>query len=352
VIVDSHQLADFLPALRAAEWIALDTEADSRHAYPEKLCLVQISIVGADVLIDPLAKLDLTPLWDTLRGRELILHGSDYDLRLLSSQQNFRPHAVFDTMIAARLTGCEKFGLGDLVQKFIGVTLEKASQKADWGRRPLTEKMIDYARSDTRHLKPLVNLLHQQLVEKGRLVWLEESCARLVAEATQPVPPDHDGEWRLKGSNRLAPPALAVLRELWHWREKEAVANNRPPYFVMAHEALMAVAERAVAGVDYEPLVPFRMPDRRKQRLRESVLRGLEVPAVEQPQPVRGEIVRWTVAQKKRFEALEQRRNRVASQLKIDPTLIASKATLGELIREEGGNGEFLMRWQRELLFG
>jgi hypothetical protein len=32
--------------------IAVDTEADSLHAYPEKLCLLQISIAGVDELLD------------------------------------------------------------------------------------------------------------------------------------------------------------------------------------------------------------------------------------------------------------------------------------------------------------
>ena len=160
-------MAALLPKLQAARWLALDTEADSLHAYPEKLCLIQISIEGADVILDPLARVDFAPACDILRQHELILHGADYDLRLLRKSFGFVPGAIFDTMIAARLLGYREFGLSNLVQKHLGVTLEKGPQKANWGRRPLTPRMEAYARNDTRHLKALSDLLRTQLEDKG-----------------------------------------------------------------------------------------------------------------------------------------------------------------------------------------
>src|SRR6185369_12414340 len=109
--VDTEEkLQDFLPTLRAAKWVALDTEADSLHAYPEKVCLIQVSTVSGDRLVDPLAGLDLAPILEALSGHELIMHGADYDLRLLRRHHRFVPKAVFDTMLAARLLGVQKFG--------------------------------------------------------------------------------------------------------------------------------------------------------------------------------------------------------------------------------------------------
>ncbi len=159
VIETDEKLAAWLPKLRAAKWVALDTEADSLHAYPEKVCLIQISIADGDRLVDPLAKINLDPLLEALNAHELIMHGADYDLRLLRKHHEFTPSAIFDTMLAARLLGERQFGLSSLVEKFLGVKLDKGSQKADWARRPLTEKMEIYARNDTRHLKPLADKL-------------------------------------------------------------------------------------------------------------------------------------------------------------------------------------------------
>ena len=163
MIETDEKLAAWLPKLRAAKWVALDTEADSLHAYPEKVCLIQISTADGDRLVDPLAKINLDPLLDALNAHELIMHGADYDLRLLRKHHEFTPSAIFDTMLAARLVGERQFGLSSLVEKFLGVKLDKGSQKADWARRPLTEKMEIYARNDTHYFKPLADKLKLEL---------------------------------------------------------------------------------------------------------------------------------------------------------------------------------------------
>src|SRR2546423_7369432 len=185
VLDNEEKLAGFLPTLRAATWVAVDTEADSLHAYPEKVCLIQISTVAGDNLIDPLARINLDPLLDALTAHALIMHGADYDLRLLRKHHEFVPGAIFDTMLAARLLGLRQFGLSNLVEHFLGVKLEKGAQKADWALRPLTERMERYARNDTHHLKAVADQLRTQLQTKGRLDWHEETCARLIAESTR-----------------------------------------------------------------------------------------------------------------------------------------------------------------------
>ena len=105
MIETDEKLAAWLPKLRAAKWVALDTEADSLHAYPEKVCLIQISTSDGDRLIDPLANINLDPLLDALNAHELIMHGADYDLRLLRKHHEFTPSTIFDTMLASRLLG-------------------------------------------------------------------------------------------------------------------------------------------------------------------------------------------------------------------------------------------------------
>ena len=142
LVIDSDErLAAFLPTLRAATWVAVDTEADSLHAYPEKVCLIQVSTVAGDFLIDPLARVNLDPFLEALSGHELIMHGADYDLRLLRKHHEFVPAAIFNTMLAARLLGFRQFSLSHLVEKGLGVKLEKGAQKANWAMRPLTERM-------------------------------------------------------------------------------------------------------------------------------------------------------------------------------------------------------------------
>lgn len=350
MIDTEEKLAAFLPAIRSAAWIALDTEADSLHAYPEKVCLIQISTVAGDKLVDPLAAIRLDPLLDALNAHQLIMHGADYDLRLLRKHHEFVPSAIFDTMLAARLLGERQFGLGSLVEKFLGVKLEKGSQKANWARRPLTERMETYARNDTHYLKPLVDKLRAELETKGRLAWQEESCARLIDDCTRHEPVDHEFVWRVKGSHNLDRAGLAVLRELWRWRETEAVAANRPPFFVLSHETLVDLAAAAAAPQPVEPLVPRHLSDRRRAGLAEAVQAGLRVPPDQHPQFPRHERRRPSEAERRRYLEFEKRRDARAHQLSLDPTLIASRAMLSDLAHSWDTHAAGMMSWQRELL--
>jgi ribonuclease D len=320
------------------------------HAYPEKVCLIQISTVEGDQLIDPLAAMNLDPLLEALGGRELIMHGADYDLRLLEKHHEFVPSAIFDTMLAARLLGERQFGFSNLVEKFLGVKLEKGPQKANWALRPLTERMERYARNDTHYLKPLADKLKPELEAKGRLAWHQESCARLIEECTQPRPDDRDTVWRIKGSHLLGRPGLAILRELWHWREQEATSANRPPFFIVSHESLVNLAAAAATHRPIDPLLPKHISERRRSGIMRAISAGQALPPDKFPRLLERTNHRPTDAERKRMFELQARRDARATELSIDPTLIASRATLADLARSWDKHAGSLMQWQRKLL--
>jgi len=351
-VIDSvSKLEQILPELTAAPWLAVDTEADSLHSYPEKLCLLQVSYPDHDELVDTLADIDLQPLWDTLQPRELILHGADYDLRLFSKHHEFIPSRIFDTMIAARLLGVPQFGLANLVKDFLGVELEKGPQKSDWSKRPLTERMEQYARNDTHHLRELSELLIAELEKKDRLAWSEESCARQVSDNTKNVAPDPDRVWRIKRSSKLSRPAMAVLREIWKWRENEATRANKPPFFVLKHESLIEIADTAGAGHSCDRLIPRRYSPRRRRDLIAAIERGEACPSDQCPNPIRNRSYHASEQEKSDFAKLKSRRDAIAEKLEIDATLIASKETMEGLTRRENEAAwANLMNWQRELL--
>jgi ribonuclease D len=208
--------------------------------------------------------------------------------------------------------------------------------------------MEEYARNDTRFLKPLADILRDQLKEKGRLKWHEEACQRLIDECSIIRTPDPDAVWRIKGSYHLAPDAMAVVRELWHWREKEAIGANKPPYFILQPEQMIAIAVAAAENKPVQPLIPARFSVRRMAALLKSVQHGLD--AKEKPQPLRTTHYRQSAEEKRRYHDLEKRRNRRASELGLDPTLIASRATLVQLARNGDAEPDELMSWQAELL--
>ena len=349
MIDTESKLAAFLAKLRAATWVAVDTEADSLHAYPEKVCLIQISTVDSDKLVDPLAGIAIDPVLDALSGHELIMHGADYDLRLLEKHHRFTPSAIFDTMLAARLLGERQFGYSHLVEKYLGVKLEKGPQKANWARRPLTERMAEYARNDARYLKQLADILRLQLVQKGRLEWHREMCETLIKDCAQLRSPDPEAVWRVKGSHHLQPPALAVLRELWHWREHEAVKSNRPPFFILPPDTMVHLAQNANSnsGVEDKHL-PKHLTPRRREGVIKALTKGLA--AKKLPAILRSSPYRQSESEKRRMHDLERRRDRAGAELGIDATLIASRAMLVLLAKDWNAHSGELMKWQRQLL--
>jgi ribonuclease D len=350
-VVDTEEkLKSFLAMLGSASWVAVDTEADSLHAYPEKLCLIQISTTGEDKLIDPLAPIKLAPLLDALASHEIVMHGADYDLRLFRRHYEFIPKHIFDTMLAARLLGIREFGLGTLVEKYLGVKLEKGPQKANWALRPLNERMEKYARNDTHYLKPLADHLRSELLHKHRLAWHHESCARLIRDTSNSDVSGKEIPWQIRGSNVLTRAGLAVLRELWHWREKEAVSANRPPFFVLPHDLLIELSAAAVRQGSIEELLPRHLSDRRHGGILKAINRGLAVAPELLPKRPRMVFRRPTEGEKHRYLELQKRRDARGHELGIDPTIIASRGTLSDLAHDWHKHSSELMSWQLQLL--
>jgi ribonuclease D len=342
------QIHDLVEALRRSPWIALDTEADSLHCYPEKLCLLQLSHAGQDELVDPLGAAPLAPLLDLLATRELTLHGAGFDLRLLRRTHGFVAQRIFDTEIAARLLGRPRCGLRDLVSEILGVELDKGSQRANWSRRPLTPKMLEYACGDTRYLNPLRDFLDAELARLGRQPWHREVCARLITSSVPSVP-DRARDWRIKGSAHHGPRALAALRELWLWREEQAIARNRPPYFVLSHETLLEIASQAVGAAAVE--LPSALKGPQRNEIEEALARARALPesALPEPEPPQrpprlgGEVLG-------RVEALRKRRDQRAAELGIDPTLIATRGDLVALAENWDHALGAMMSWQAALV--
>ncbi len=349
MIADAEKLDTLVAAVRGSTWVAVDTEADSLHAYPEKLCLIQFSLDSGDSLVDTLAGLDLRALLDSLRNRELIFHGADYDLRMLRKTFQFVPSAIFDTMTAARLLGYKQFGLGHLVERHLEIKLEKGPQKMNWARRPLTARMEEYARNDTRYLKPLSDILRKELAAKGRTSWQTETCQQLITDCADIPTPNRD-QWRMKGSDRLDPRGLAVLRELWKWREKEAIIANKPPFFILNHDLLLRLAHEAEGIKNIERILPPKMSSRRREGILLAITHGQSTPESELPHKRVSVLYQPTLAEQKRFLALRQIRDKRAAELEIDPTLIASRSTLVLLSQDWDKYKVDLMAWQRELL--
>ena len=274
-----------------------------------------------------------------LSRHRIIIHGADYDLRLLARHGS---HAsdIFDTDAARFPDRADRYGARAAV---FGVTLNKSSQRANWGRRPLPPVMEDYALNDVRYLLPLGEILEARLRELGRWEWYLQSRDLMVNNAREPRERDVENAWRISGSSKLHPREAAVLRALWHWREAEAEAWNRPTFHVISNDRLLDAARDAVAG---KPVQVHRMPPPRHARMKEALRTALELPEHEWPVFERERKPRPSGSACRLFEQLRQKRDRIAGELKIDPSLIASRSTLMCVAQHDVA----LLPWQNELL--
>ena len=247
---EPDELARGVRELAAAPTLALDTEGDSLHHYPERLALIQLGLPDGTVwLVDPIALPDLTPLAPLFAdpARTLILHAGDNDLVHLKRRYGFVFASVFDSAIAGRFLGGRALGLDVLLETYVGVTLPPSRQKDDWSERPLSPAQVAYAAADVQHLFALRVKLVEELARAGRLAWVEEECAAL---AVQPAPerPVDPAPWLgIKGARDLPARGLAALRELWLLREELARAADRPPFKILNEDALLRVAQAVPA---------------------------------------------------------------------------------------------------------
>ena len=390
VIASAGQLASLLPQIEKVDRVAVDTEADSLHCYREKLCLIQVSLPGRDYVVDPLGdvagpafgeqplpsqqrdragdgdrrgwaiqpvqptgcapgakRIDLAPLCAALERKEIVLHGADFDLRLLRRGLNFAAQRLFDTVIAARLLGIREFSLAALVKRYFGVELGKGSQKANWARRPLPARMLEYAINDTHYLLPLAERLESQLKQCDRIDWLWQSCQRAIEQAAIERVRDEDEVWRVHGSASLRGQAAAVLRALWQWREKEAEAADRPPFHILQNHELL----NAAVSFASEKLPDYRhFSSRRRQAFRAAAQSALQSRESEWPVSRRRSGIRPSAEMIVRTEELRRRRDRAAMKLDLEPSFIAPRSTLGVIAADQTRATTLLVPWQRAAL--
>ena len=350
-------LAPLLAALARVDDVFLDTEADNMYHYKPRVCLFQLLVADEIFLVDVLAPgLNVEPLLTVLAKKHLVMHGSDFDLRLLHDLCGFRPKSIFDTMLAAQLLGRERVGLAGLLEEHFGVAVDKSGQKANWSQRPITPKLLNYAALDVWHLPALRDILHRDLKKAGRLDWLEQQCRAQIDSGSTGFAPATDTDWRIGRSERLRGPGLGVLHAVWHWREDQAQRLDTPPFKVCGNTLVLQIAEAAEQG-DSEASILERVDlGKRHTRLFPSLAAALRAGLALDPKtlprrPGRDpNHVSLSQAEIELQDRIKADRDRVAQKLGIESTLIANRSQLAQIARAPRKIDEQLLPWQAALL--
>lgn len=313
--------------------LAVDTEANSLFVYRERVCLIQISTPRQDIIVDPLRLPDLSPLQPLFANprQQKIFHAAEYDLIGLRRDYGFEFLNLFDTMVAARTLGWPQIGLAPLLEIHFGVKVNKKHQRANWGQRPLTPDLLDYARQDTRYLFALRDIQERELEAAGRRTEADEEFARLARLRPAPAPPDPDAFWRVTGARDLTPPQAGVLRELFAYRETHAQRADVPPFKVMGDGTLVEIATRCPqAAADLEPIPGMTDGQIRRHGvgILAAVRRGL---AAAPPRPHRPPQEPEEV--RERYERLRAWRKNKAKARGVESDVILPREALWELAR-------------------
>ncbi len=335
-------ISDLADRCREAGVFAMDTEADSLHSYFHKVCLVQISVAGQHAVIDPLAveAEALSPLWDVCGDPEItvLMHGADYDIRVLDRDYEAEIHGLRDTQIMAMLLGEKKTGLASLLELFFDIGLDKRHQRADWGRRPLTESMVAYAAADTAHLEALTSVLCERLEGLGRWEWAREDFRRLEGVRHQQVERDPRAFERVKGVNALRALARDRAFSLVEWREAQAQRRDLPPFKILGNQPLVHMAQAVPEGPRAMGKVPGigpRFVERYGQAVAELLGEPQAAPEWQRPQRRPPS----DPGTKKRIARLIEARDAIGKGLEIDGAVLCPRATL-EAVAELGAGAD------------
>jgi ribonuclease D len=358
VVTTPADLQSLAAELERVTVFGVDLEADSMYHFQEKVCLLQLATRKRNIVVDTIELKDLSPLKNAFRRSDIrkVFHGSDYDVRSLYRDFDIRVSNLFDTQFACRLLGFKETSLEALVQTLFGAALDKKYQRKDWSRRPLPKDMLAYAATDVCYLLPLAEKLEAQLTARDRLTWLGEEC-RLLSKVRPSVAEEEHLFLNCKGAGRLDPRGLAILEELLKLRRQIARRQDRPLFKVFSSEALLRLAAARPAYLGELEKTGALSPgqiDRHGRDVISAIQKALHLPAAQLPRYPFKKLKTVPAAVADRIRLLRRWRETQARRLKIEPSLICSKAAMGAIAERRPSKPEDLAdipelrHWQRK----
>ena len=334
--------------LAGQQGVAVDTESDGFHHYFDKLCLLQFSTRDANYLVDPLALSSLEPLRPVLADPDIrkVMHAAEQDLMYLRRDHNLEVQGLFDTAIAAQLTGRTRLGLAALLEAYFDIKLSKSNQRDDWSLRPLNPAQLAYAVSDTNNLLELADLLEKEVRDKGRQEWAQEEFHALQQKQINLNSSTPDDITRVKGWKDLPPRGRAILRELLRGRDGEARKRDRPPFRITPASLLQELAADPPAGIrelQTRKGFPRQRSPTLARVLMDAVSRGQTLAESEFPVPAPratrpGQRQRRDAQFEERVNRMRAWRKTRAEQLGLEPGVVISQRDLEAVVENPPGS--------------
>jgi ribonuclease D len=331
-------LDELFEELKDVDEVAVDTEADSFYSYREKVCLIQVSANGKDWLVDPLADYSIDKIGELLADASKckLFHDGEYDFLLFQREYGFVVENIYDTRAAEALLGNEAPGLGTVLADRFGLELDKSLQRSDWGKRPLTEKQVSYARLDTRFLSELRSAQVPELERRGLLPVLEGEHHRLEAIRTSWPEFNPEGWGKLKGARALSPEDRCAARELFILRDAIARERDQACFRILNNQAVVEIAraqpenEKQLADV---PGVSWGIVRKIGDQLLDALDRAEEKDPITEmpPKPRKEGDVQLDEAGAELHERIKNWRRQEAARVGYDASLVLHRIPMGRI---------------------
>lgn len=337
-IAEAGQLQQVVNEIADEPRLAVDTESNSLFAYQEQVCLIQISSPSVDYLIDPLAIHDISCLADIFSNpKQLkIFHAAEYDLICLKRDYAFEVANIFDTMVAARILGEQQVGLGNLLNLRFGINLDKRYQRANWGMRPLSQAMRNYARLDSHYLFALQEMLEKELKEKGLWELAREDFILACDTQAQPISTNGNNCWKVSGGARINSREAAILQELCSYRDQQAQLMDLPHFKVLSGDLLLELCQNPPHTMD--ELEGFKHLNSRLLRKHSAgILHAIEVGEAAKP-VTRQRRIHPDDAFLQRLDKLRNWRKTLAKELKVESDVVLPRTIMEEIAAQAPQN--------------
>jgi ribonuclease D len=357
LIETPEDLADLVEHVRAVGSFAYDTEFIGEETYHPRFCLIQIATGERLALVDPLADLDVTSVWELVADPECetIVHAGQQDLEPVVRFLDRSPAAIFDTQIAAAFVDRPyPLGLRQLVEEFVGLRLGKALTFTRWDRRPLSKVHLRYAANDVRYLPAVRAALDEELGRLGHRAWARAECDSMCRADLYRFNPDARLT-RILGTHQLKPRKTALLRELIILRNKISVAQDQPPRTLLKDEVLVRLARNPARTPDEVGAVkgmPWPVAEAHGQRILDITERVLALPSEDLPRK-RGGVE--TPTDRVRIDSLWALVSAYCLGRAISPALVGNRARVAEYYFQAragtlDGDCAIIQGWRGELV--
>ena len=333
MITGDSQLKDLAESLSAEPILAVDTESNSMYVYSEQVCLIQISSKARDYIIDPLQINDISPLGMIFADTniEKVFHAAEYDLICLTRDNGFRFANIFDTQTAAKILGRNKVSLGDLIHEEYNITVNKKYQRANWGKRPLTDQMLEYARMESHLLIPLRDILRQELQSRN-LLQLAEDDFMVACRVDLHVVSLEETFWKTKGLRYLKKQEAAILWKLFIYRDQAAKARNLPAFKILPNSVLVEIAKicpKDMRQLSRIPGMSFYNMKKHSAGILDAIKKGFSSePPVKSGENIDSKDFYY------RLEKLKRWRNRIAKKSAVASDVVLSRKLMHKLALE------------------